>query len=92
MAAEPATVQVAPPLDQRAFQILGADSDRAALAGVPLDPGIRKRCVRVELPREESHQSSDLEQLGRAAGVAPEAVPLEVGARSPPGSATRGVR
>jgi uncharacterized 2Fe-2S/4Fe-4S cluster protein (DUF4445 family) len=78
VAAEAVTVQVAPPLDERAFQILGAAADPAALAGVPLDPGIRKRCVRVELPRDESHQASDLEQLGRAAGLAPEAVPLDV--------------
>jgi uncharacterized 2Fe-2S/4Fe-4S cluster protein (DUF4445 family) len=78
VAAEPVTVQVAPPLDERAFQILGPTPDRAALARVRLDSGIRKRCVRVELPREEAHPGSDLEQLGRAAGLAPEAVPLEV--------------
>jgi uncharacterized 2Fe-2S/4Fe-4S cluster protein (DUF4445 family) len=78
LAAEAVTVRVAPPLDERAFQILGAAGDPAALSRVTLDSGIRKRCVRVELPREEAHQTSDLEQLGRAAGLAPETLPLEV--------------
>ncbi|MBI2467080.1 MAG: DUF4445 domain-containing protein [Candidatus Rokubacteria bacterium] len=76
--AEAVTVQVAPPLDERAFQILGAEGDRAALARVALDAGVRKRCIRVELPREEHHQTSDLEQVARAAGIAPDALPLEV--------------
>lgn len=76
--AEAVTVRVAPPLDERAFQILGAEGDRAALARVVLDAGVRKRCVRVELPREEDHQTSDLDQLCRAAGLAPEGLPLEL--------------
>ncbi len=76
--AEAVTVQVAPPLDERAFQILGAEGDRAALARVALDAGVRKRCIRVELPREEHHQTSDLEQIARVAGIAPDALPLDV--------------
>src|SRR5262249_20205695 len=78
VAAEAATVQLAPPLDERAFQILGAERDPAALARVVLDSGIRKRVVQVELPREEQHQTSDLEQLATASSVAPAALPLDV--------------
>jgi uncharacterized 2Fe-2S/4Fe-4S cluster protein (DUF4445 family) len=76
--AEPVTVQIAPPLDERAFQILGADRDPEALARVILDAGVRKRALRVELPREEQHQTSDLEQLAQAAGLRPAEVPLEL--------------
>jgi uncharacterized 2Fe-2S/4Fe-4S cluster protein (DUF4445 family) len=75
---EPLSVQIAPPLDERAFQILGVDRDAVARARVPMDAGVRKRLVRVELPQEEHHQTSDLEQLGLAAEIAPADVPLEV--------------
>ena len=78
LAVEAVTLQIAPPLDESAFQILGAERDAGALARVVMDSGIRKRCLRVELPREEQRQTSDLEALCRAAGLAPEAVPLEV--------------
>jgi uncharacterized 2Fe-2S/4Fe-4S cluster protein (DUF4445 family) len=76
--AQPATVQIAPPLDERAFQILGAERDPDALARVVLDAGIRKRAIRVDLPREEAHQTSDVEQLARAADLPAESVPLEL--------------
>jgi uncharacterized 2Fe-2S/4Fe-4S cluster protein (DUF4445 family) len=75
---EPLGVQAAPPLDERAFQILGVERDAVARARVPMDAGIRKRVVRVELPQEEHHQTSDLEQLALAAALAPADVPLEV--------------
>jgi uncharacterized 2Fe-2S/4Fe-4S cluster protein (DUF4445 family) len=75
---EPLAVQIAPPLDERAFQILGVERDAVARARVTLDSGIGKRLVRVELPQEEHHQTSDLEQLGLAAGIAPGDLPLEV--------------
>jgi uncharacterized 2Fe-2S/4Fe-4S cluster protein (DUF4445 family) len=75
---EPLSVQIAPPLDERAFQILGVDRDAVARARVPMDAGVRKRLIRVELPQEEHHQTSDLEQLGLAAEIAPADVPLEV--------------
>jgi uncharacterized 2Fe-2S/4Fe-4S cluster protein (DUF4445 family) len=75
---EPLVVQLAPPLDESAFQILGVERDAIARARVALDAGIRKRVVRVDLPQEEHHQTSDLEQLGLAAGIAPADVPLEV--------------
>src|SRR3990170_5653248 len=68
---EPVTVQVAPPLDERAFQILGAGPGVGALGGVPLESGVRKQVVKVPLPREEHHQTSDLEQLAAAVGVTP---------------------
>jgi uncharacterized 2Fe-2S/4Fe-4S cluster protein (DUF4445 family) len=75
---EPLSLQLAPPLDERAFQILGVDRDAVARARVPMDAGVRKRLVRVELPQEEHHQTSDLEQLALAAALAPADVPLEV--------------
>ena len=71
-------VQIAPPLDERVFQILGVEKDAVARARVPMESGIRKRLVRVELPQEEHHQTSDLEQLAAAAGIAPAEVPLDV--------------
>jgi uncharacterized 2Fe-2S/4Fe-4S cluster protein (DUF4445 family) len=83
--AEPVTVQVAPPLDERAFQILEPARESAALARIAVDAGVHKRAVRVDLPREEAHQTSDLEQLCRAAGLSPEAVPLDV-VRTLPGA------
>lgn len=77
-ATEAITVQVAPPLDESAFQILGADRNLSYLGGVEMDAGVRKRCVRVAPPREEHHQTSDLEELCRAAGGRAEEVPLEI--------------
>ena len=76
---EPITVQVAPPLDERSFQILGAQPAAAALERVTIDAGIRKDLVHVDLPKEEHHQTSDLEELLRAVGrreedIAPEVV------------------
>ena len=68
---EPLVVQVAPPLDERAFQILGVEPGAVVRAQVAMDAGIRKKVVRVELPQEEHHQTSDLEQL--AAGGRPRA-------------------
>jgi uncharacterized 2Fe-2S/4Fe-4S cluster protein (DUF4445 family) len=75
---EPLAAQVAPPLDERAFQILGVEKDAVTRARVAMDSGISKRLVRVDLPQEEHHQTSDLEQLALAAGIAPGDVPLDV--------------
>src|SRR5216117_4437427 len=50
---EAVTVQVAPPLEERAFQILGAGPGVVGLGRVTLDSGIRKQIVKVSLPREE---------------------------------------
>src|SRR5882724_2557030 len=72
-ATEPVTVQVAPPLEEHSFQILGAGPGVGGL-GVRIDAGIAKELVKVSLPREEHHQTSDLEQLAAAIGVAPESV------------------
>src|SRR5687767_8208310 len=66
---EPLSVQVAPPIDEQAFQILGPGTGPPS--GVPIDAGVVKRLVRVALPREEHHQTSDLEQLALAAGIDP---------------------
>lgn len=74
---EPIAVQVAPPLDEQAFQILGADRRVQDVGRVVIDAGITKQFVKVRLPQEEHHQTSDLEELltavGRSAGdVSPE--------------------
>src|SRR6059058_773124 len=74
---EPITVQVAPPLGEQAFQILGAGPGVGGL-GVRIDAGIAKELVKVSLPREEHYQTSDLEQLAAAIGVAPESVGASV--------------
>ena len=86
---EPLGVQLAPPLDERAFQILGVERDAVTRARVPMDAGIRKTVVRVELPQEEHHQTSDVEQLALAAGLAPSDVPLEL-VRTLPGTLREG--
>src|SRR5881409_2410222 len=75
---EAVTVQVAPPLEERAFQILGAGPGVVGMGRVTLDSGIRKQVVKVGLPREEHHQTSDLEQLAAALGVTPAYVGLAV--------------
>ena len=75
---EAVTVQVAPPLEERAFQILGAGPGVVGMGRVTLDSGIRKQVVKVGLPREEHHQTSDLEQLAAALGVTPADVGLAV--------------
>ncbi|HEU4370827.1 MAG TPA: ASKHA domain-containing protein [Methylomirabilota bacterium] len=78
---EAATVQVAPPLEETAFQILGAG---AGVAGrVTIDSGVDKQLVKVALPREEHHQTSDVEQLAAAVGMAPADVPAGVLAALP---------
>src|SRR5438067_3663695 len=74
---EPITVQVAPPLDEQAFQILGAGPGVGGL-GIRIDAGIAKELVKVSLPRDEHHQTSDLEQLAAAVGVAPETIATSV--------------
>jgi uncharacterized 2Fe-2S/4Fe-4S cluster protein (DUF4445 family) len=68
---EAVTVQVAPPLEEHSFQILGAGAGVKQLGRVAIESGIRKQLVKVSLPREEHHQTSDLEQLAAAVGVAP---------------------
>src|SRR2546425_13187632 len=61
---EPITVQVAPPLEERAFQILGAGPGVGGL-GVRIDAGIAKELVKVSLPREERSEehTSELQSL-----------------------------
>lgn len=68
---EDATVEVAPPLDERAFQILGAGPGARGIEGFRIASGIEKSLVKVALPREEHHQTSDLEQLCQAVGLRP---------------------
>jgi uncharacterized 2Fe-2S/4Fe-4S cluster protein (DUF4445 family) len=65
---ETVAVQLAPPLEETSFQILGAG---AGVAGrVAIASGVDKQLVKVALPREEHHQTSDVEQLAAAVGVA----------------------
>ena len=69
---EAVTVQLAPPLEEAAFQILGAG---AGVAGrVVIGAGVDKQLVKVALPREEHHQTSGVEQLAAAVGVTPDDV------------------
>jgi uncharacterized 2Fe-2S/4Fe-4S cluster protein (DUF4445 family) len=75
---EPIAVQVAPPLDEQAFQILGADRRVRDVGRVAIEAGITKQVVKVRLPQEERHQTSDLEELLAAVGRAPEDVPHEI--------------
>src|SRR5262245_32753717 len=66
---ESVTVQVAPPLEERSFQMLGAGPGVRQLGRITLDSGIAKQVVKVTLPRQEHHQTSDLEQLLAAVGL-----------------------
>src|SRR5205807_9425582 len=65
----PSPVHPAPPLDERSFQILGAGPGVRQFGRVLLDSGIAKKVVKVAVPREEHHQTSDLEQLLAAVGL-----------------------
>ncbi len=67
----PMSVQVTPSIDEQSFQILGAAPRTAELRRVPIEAGIVKQTVAVSLPKEEHHQSSDLEELLAAIGRAP---------------------
>jgi len=75
---EPVGVLVAPPLDERSFQILGARVPPEELARIEIDSGIRKEVVTVDLPKEEHRQTSDLEALLALVGRTTEDVSPEV--------------
>jgi uncharacterized 2Fe-2S/4Fe-4S cluster protein (DUF4445 family) len=68
---EPTTVMLAPPIEEEAFQILGASPGAARTADVTIESGVAKQVVKVALPREEHHQTSDVEQLVAAVGLTP---------------------
>jgi uncharacterized 2Fe-2S/4Fe-4S cluster protein (DUF4445 family) len=81
---EPLVVQVAPPLEEQSFQILGAGPGvRASAPAVTIDAGIAKDLMKVALPRDEHHQTSDLECLAAAVGVPPESLAVSVLATLP---------
>jgi len=65
---EAVTVQVAPPLDDTTFQILGGERPAGAPEPISLDAGIDKRVAQVTLPKDEHRQTSDLEALLAAVG------------------------
>ncbi|OLC13100.1 MAG: hypothetical protein AUH29_14480 [Candidatus Rokubacteria bacterium 13_1_40CM_69_27] len=71
---EAITVQVAPPVEEQSFQILGAGPGVTPASGITIDAGITKQVVKVSLPREEHHQTSDLDQLVAAVGLEPDDV------------------
>jgi len=73
-----ATVQIAPAVDERSFQILGAERLPGAPTPVTLDAGIDKQVMQVMLPKDEHHQTSDLEELLAAAGASVDDVPADV--------------
>jgi len=75
---EPITVQVAPPIEEQSFQILGAGPGVGRTSGFTIDSGVVKQVVKVALPREEHHQTSDVEQLVAAVGLSPADVGLSV--------------
>ncbi|HEV8640919.1 MAG TPA: ASKHA domain-containing protein [Methylomirabilota bacterium] len=68
---EAVTVQVAPPVEEQSFQILGAGPGVTRASGITIDAGIAKQVVKVSLPREEHHQTSDVEELVAAVGLEP---------------------
>jgi uncharacterized 2Fe-2S/4Fe-4S cluster protein (DUF4445 family) len=72
---EPVTVQIAAPLDETTFQILGGERPAGAPTPISIDAGIRKQVVHVALPKGEHLQTSDLEALVAAAGAAVDDVP-----------------
>lgn len=63
-----AEILVAPPRAEAGHKVLaiGRNSDAGGLA---LDSGVIKDCVSVDLPDDEHHQSSDLEELARVLSV-----------------------
>src|SRR5262245_13060171 len=71
---EAITVQVAPPLEELSFQMLDTRDRTGELGRITVDSGIDKRLVKVALPREEHHQTSDLEQLLATVGAEPAAL------------------
>jgi uncharacterized 2Fe-2S/4Fe-4S cluster protein (DUF4445 family) len=75
--ADSATIWLAPPLVEESFQILGPGAAAASATGVAIAAGVAKQLVKVALPHDEHHQTSDLEQLVAAIGGRPE----ELGAR-----------
>ena len=75
---DPITVQVSPPVDDQSFQILGGERPAGAPMPVTIDAGVTKRLVRVTLPTEEHHQTSDLEAVLAAVGRTPDDCSPEV--------------
>src|SRR5215472_2803994 len=75
---EAVTVQVAPPVDERSFQILGAERPAGLPLPLVIDAGVRKEVVSVSLPKEEHHQTSDVEELLAVTGWSADDVPVDL--------------
>ena len=69
---DPITVQVSPPVDDQTFQILGAERGAGVPLPVAIAAGVDKQTVRIPLPAEEHHQTSDLEAVLAAVGRSPD--------------------
>ncbi len=80
---EPVAVELAPPVQEESFQILGADGGVQRLGRIAIDSGVTKQLVKVSLPREEHHQTSDVEELLAAVGHETDAVSPSVLASLP---------
>lgn len=63
-----AEILVAPPRAEAGHKVLAIGRSTEA-GGLALDSGVVKECVRVDLPDDEHHQSSDLEELVRVLSV-----------------------
>jgi uncharacterized 2Fe-2S/4Fe-4S cluster protein (DUF4445 family) len=63
-----AEILVAPPRAEAGHKVLAIGRSTEA-GGLALDSGVVKECVRVDLPDDEHHQSSDLEELARVLSV-----------------------
>src|SRR5262245_39244936 len=68
---EAITVRVAPPIEEEAFQILGAGPGAVRASAVAIESGVVKHVVKVALPRDEHHQTSDVEQIAAVVGLTP---------------------
>jgi uncharacterized 2Fe-2S/4Fe-4S cluster protein (DUF4445 family) len=72
------SVMVLPPITEGGHQILSCAHDFRD-SRTPLDSGVEKRFVTANLPAEEHHQTSDLEEIVAACGAGLHAeVPLDV--------------
>jgi uncharacterized 2Fe-2S/4Fe-4S cluster protein (DUF4445 family) len=75
-AADDVTLVIVPALEETAFQILASTGDLRSTSARSLDSGVQQVFVRPTPPSNEEHQTSDLEEMLRPAGLAVDEVPL----------------
>ena len=84
MAAGDLTVRIAPPLTETGFQILVGTETGEEQGSFEGESGVRKVHVRPQPPQEEHHQTSDLDEVLREAGIpAIDGIPLSTLSRLP---------